>query len=457
MEIGIPEEVKEIIKRFEQNGFEAYAVGGCVRDALLGTDPADWDITTDAEPEKIKKCFPDLRIIETGIKHGTLTLLTGSAQYEVTTYRCDGEYKDCRHPESVSFTPSLEQDLARRDFTFNALAYNGKELVDCFGGVGDLSRGLIRCVGNASDRFSEDALRILRALRFSSVCGFSIEEKTKEAIFSKYRLLEKISAERVFSELQKLLCGRNVYAVLTEFAEIFAFIIPEIAPCIGFDQNNPYHNLSLWEHTAAATSYAPPDSVVRFAMLLHDLGKPLTQTTDENGASHYYGHPEKGAETAQIILKRLKCSNSFINDVTRLVALHDVQLADGKSIKKLMAKYPDDLLQRLFYVKRADISAQSEYMRAARLEQLAEARDCYRKITAERPCLTLRELKVNGHDIIRLGVEPGAKIGFVLNKLLDSVVNGELENDRAVLLEKAERLLDENTTENTNKNTSENT
>lgn len=441
MNIAVPKKVKLIIETLKQNGFEAFAVGGCIRDSLLNKAPHDWDVTTNADTDKIKECFSEYRILETGIKHGTLTLMIDSEAFEITTYRSDGKYSDHRRPDKVTFTSNIKDDLARRDFTVNAIACDGEKIIDCFGGISDIQNRIIRCVGDPAKRFDEDALRILRALRFSAVLGFEIEEKTAKAIRDCRSLLENVSAERIFSELEKLLCGENVYNVLMSFSEMFAFLIPPLAACIDFDQNNPHHSRTLFDHTAYAVSLVKAEPELRFAALLHDLGKPLVRTTDSGGISHYASHQQKSAVLAESVLRGLRCSNKFLSSVSALVISHDTPIESKKTLKKLMLKYGNGFPEKLFEIKKADIAAQSDYKRKEKLAALKRAQRWYEEIKIADECIKITDLKINGFDLINLGCKEGKKVGEILNVLLEAVLGGELENSADALLQAAEELV----------------
>ena len=442
MHIEIPHKVQQIINIFYKNGFEAYAVGGCIRDSLLGITPYDWDITTNAQTDKIKDCFESFHIIETGIKHGTVTLVMDNEQFEITTYRLDGEYTDHRRPDDVVFTTDIYKDLARRDFTINAIACNGNEIIDNFNGIRDLNNKVIRCVGNPDKRFNEDALRILRALRFSAVLNFKIETDTAESIHKNYKLLKNVSSERIFAELKKMLCGRNIYQILINFADVFSFIIPEVSPCLNFNQNNPHHNRTLWDHISASVDNIEPNAELRFVMLLHDLGKPIVMTTDKYGISRFTGHSEKSFEIAQRVLKNLKCSNNFIQTVSVLVLEHDRIFVNKKSIKTFLNKYSEQTFLQILKIREADILAQSDYMRDKKLQNLQDAKGYYAQIKAEDSCFKLSDLQINGDDLIKIGITDGKTIGRVLRGLLDMVISEHISNNRQELLDAAKGILD---------------
>ena len=378
MTIQIPQKVSSIIHTLQQHGHEAYAVGGCVRDSLLGRIPNDWDITTSAKPEEVKALFH--RTIDTGIQHGTVTVMIEKEGFEVTTYRIDGEYTDSRHPKEVIFTPDLKEDLRRRDFTINAMAYNEEQgLVDCFGGREDLEQHIIRCVGNAEERFTEDALRILRALRFAAQLGCSVEEDTMSAIRKLAPTLANISAERIQAELLKMLVSPNPSMMRIVYETgISAVIMPEWDRVMETEQNNPHHKYSVGEHTICALEAVEPQKVYRLAMLFHDFGKPLTKTTDDEGIDHFYGHAEVSAELAETIMRRLKFDNDTMETVCKLVKYHDYRpSAAKKGVRKGMAKTGQTIFPMLFPVMRADAIAQSDHMREEKLAYIDKLEELY--------------------------------------------------------------------------------
>ena len=437
----IPQNITYILDRLEQAGYEAYIVGGCVRDSLMGAQPHDFDITTSALPEETERVFADLRVIETGLKHGTVTVLYEGEPIEITTYRIDGEYADGRHPDEVRFTRSLAEDVARRDFTMNGIAYSPKRgLFDHFDGAEDIRRGIIRCIGDPDKRFGEDALRIMRALRFSSVLGFGIEQATADSLRRNKALLHRVSAERIFTELSKLLCGRNAGAVLREYAEIFAEIIPELAPCIGYEQHSRYHAYPLYEHIVRAVENCPPDVGIRLAMLFHDIGKPLTQSADESGEWHFYGHAEKSAELAEEIMRRFKTSNALRERVCAIIRYHGfVPEKTERFIRRRLAKHGAELFRDIMLAHIADDSAKAEFTK----ERIPEWREIIRmaeEILQRQPCLSTKELAVGGRDIMQL-IPASPRIGETLKYLLDGVVDGRFENRRDVLMKQAELFL----------------
>ncbi len=428
-----------IIKTLEQNGFEAYVVGGCVRDSLIGLNPNDWDICTSAKPEQTKECFHEYHIIETGMQHGTITIMIDHEPYEVTTYRIDGEYLDNRHPNEVQFVNSLKEDLARRDFTINAMAYNPKdELIDYFGGQLDLQNKVIQCVGNSDARFNEDALRIMRALRFASTYDFKIDDATKLSIHRFKSLLTNIADERINSELCKLLCGSGVKYILTHYHDVIGVFIPEILAMAGFEQNNPHHMYNVWEHTVNAIYHASNDTIIRIAVLFHDIGKPHCYTQDEQGIGHFYGHGQISSDMSYDIMKRLKFDNDTVNQVKELVLYHDADIQPrNKHIKRWLNKIGEERLRQLIEVKIADISAQSQLEREERLLLLLEIKACIDEVISQQQCFCLKDLAINGRDLIEIGIHQGTQIGVILNKLMDLVIEEQISNDKDELIEVA--------------------
>lgn len=442
---SMPRAAEQIIERLNQAGFEAYAVGGCVRDSLIGRKPKDWDICTSASPLEVERVFegePSARIVETGLQHGTVTIVVDHLPYEVTTYRADGSYTDHRHPDSVRFVHQLREDLARRDFTVNAMAYHPDEgIQDYFGGKEDLRRGLIRCVGEAEQRFDEDALRILRALRFASVYGFSIEEETGRAIRHLYGTLSHVAPERIWQEMQKLLCGKGVREILMAYPEVICSIFPELSPCIGFLQHNPYHQFSVYEHLVRSTAEIPPETVLRLTMLFHDAGKPQAFFVDERGIGHAYGHAAFSVELAQSAMARLRVDNKTRDRVLLLVKEHDLPLERNRNeLKRRLGKFGEEALLQLLEVQRADALGKGAFEREA-VEQLhLERIALLRELLDEHPCVTLKDLAVNGKDLLSTGIPAGKQIGTTLDALLDQVISGKLPNEREELLAEALRL-----------------
>ncbi len=441
MKIQIPLYVSSVIDKLEDAGFEAYIVGGCVRDALLMKTPFDYDVTTSAKPEEVKVALEGYKIIETGIKHGTVTVLLEGNPIEITTFRCDGEYTDHRRPDSVTLTDKLSEDLCRRDFTVNAMAYSEKRgLIDLYGGKEDLECGIIRAVGDSEKRFEEDALRIMRALRFASTLDFEIEEKTALAIENKSHLLRFVSAERIAVELTKLLCGKAVARILTEYSSVICHIIPELKEAIGLDQKNPHHIYDVYTHIVKVVEATPPVLHLRLAALFHDIAKPKMMTVDEKGVGHFYGHPKESALMARDIMKRLKMDNKTINTVCRLVEIHDVRPeANKKALKKYLAKHPDVDTDDIMSIRRADLAAQNPIYHH-QFEYLAESERIINELKASDCCLSLSQLQVKGNDIAELGAE-GKQIGDVLKRLLRDVVEEKVENEKNALIKRAKRFI----------------
>lgn len=423
------------IKRLQAHGFEAYAVGGCVRDSLLGREPNDWDLTTNALPHETASCFADHRIIETGMKHGTVALLHEGELLEITTYRLDGDYEDNRHPVSVTFSKELRDDLSRRDFTVNAMAYHpDKGVVDCFDGQADLKNGVIRCVGDPQTRFEEDGLRILRAIRFASVLDFSLDPATAKAVHECKYLLLNIASERIREEFCKLLCGKRAAMILREFADVIAVFLPEIAPSFGFDQKSKYHCYDVWEHTLhALEENTDGDLTVRLGVLFHDVGKPASFTEDEKGG-HFPGHAEKSVELTDVVLKRLRFDNATRELILKLVKYHDVPLIpEEKHVKRALLRFGEAGLRALLEIQRCDrLAHHPNYVDLPKYH--SQIPKIVEKILAENACLSLKSLAVKGDDLIALGYKPGREIGEQLQTLLDAVIDGALPNDKDTLL-----------------------
>lgn len=437
--IKLPKHVKYIIETLEQNGYEAYAVGGCVRDSILGREPNDWDITTSADPYEVKKLFS--HTIDTGLQHGTVTIMLEHVGYEVTTYRIDGDYEDSRHPKEVTFTKSLEEDLKRRDFTVNAMAYNDRDgLIDLFHGMDDIQKKVIRCVGNAEERFTEDALRIMRAVRFSAQFGYEIELETKKAIVKLAPNLKNISAERIREELIKLLVSEHPeYIRIAYETGITAQILPELDVCMETKQNTPHHKYTVGEHIIHSLTYVPGDKVLRLAMLMHDIGKPYCITTDETGRDHFKGHAEKSAEMAAVIMHRLKFDNDTLNRVKRLAKYHDWAISLSPPIKKatvrsMISRIGEDLFPDLFTIGDADLLAQSDYFKAEKEEKQQLLKEMYREIIEQGDCLSIKNLAVSGNDLIEHGMKPGKELGQVLQKMLEDVLKHPSSNNKEYLL-----------------------
>ncbi|MCM1244477.1 MAG: CCA tRNA nucleotidyltransferase [Roseburia sp.] len=463
----IPEKVGYILEKLKENHFEGYVVGGCVRDSILGRIPGDWDITTSAKPEEVKRIFR--RTVDTGIEHGTVTVMIGEEGFEVTTYRVDGKYEDHRHPEKVEFTPNLEEDLKRRDFTINAMAYDPEQgLVDLFDGTGDIERKCIRCVGNPAERFLEDALRMLRGIRFAGQLGFDIEKDTLEAIRVCSATLVNVSAERIRVELTKLLLSKEPEklrdAEKTGLCQIF---LPEFSEMFRTEQRNPNHCYPVGEHCIHAVRHVQEisrkvlcsgqgehalspygrefseekvNTILVFSALLHDVGKPACRTTDESGTDHFYGHDVKGSEMAHRILKRLRFDNDTVQTVTRIIRFHERRY-DGnqRALRRFVSKAGADIMPYLFMLQEADILSQSGYNREEKLMRLAEAKRMFADIMEKQQPVCIKELAVTGRDILDLGVMPGPEVGQVLKKLLEIVIEEPEKNDRQLLLTEAEK------------------
>ncbi len=423
------------VAMLKSNGFEAFLIGGSVRDFIMGLPIGDIDITTNATPTQVKEVFKDFRVIETGIKHGTVTVLIDKEPLEITTYRSEGTYSDNRHPDSVQFSKSLSDDVIRRDFTMNAIAYDFTDgFCDLVGGIDDINNKIIRCIGNAETRFREDALRILRALRFSSVLGFTIEENTKDAIHKCKDLLKNISAERIQVEFVKLICGKNAYNVLKDFSDVIAVFIPEIKTCVGFEQKNKHHCYDVYTHTLKAVEKSNPIPVIRLALFFHDIGKPVVAHFDEKGEQHYYGHPKKSAEITERIMTRLRFDNDTKNKVVTLVAFHDSPIMvndnvqpDKKRLKKIMSQIGKDLVSDLIHIKYCDNSAQNpEYFCG---EEFYKATyEMINEIINNQECFSFKDLKINGNDLISMGFK-GKDIGKILNNILDLVIKEKIKNE----------------------------
>lgn len=445
MTMDMPKNVDIAINLLQSAGFEAYAVGGCVRDSLLGKTPNDWDITTSAKPEDMKSVFADFHCIDTGIKHGTVTVVIDGEPLEITTFRLDGEYEDNRHPKSVTFTSDLGADLGRRDFTVNAMAYSKMTgTVDLFGGQNDLKNKIIRCVGDPDRRFNEDALRILRALRFASALDFEIEEKTAQSLLKNRALLGNISEERIEKELLKLVCGKGAKRILTDFAPVLFEILPELQPMYKNSHDNPHHCYDIYEHTLIAVESIDPEPTLRFAMLLHDCGKPAVKKFDENGVAHFYGHQRISAEISAQILARLKVSNKFRDEILFLVSNHDrwELYENTEKMPRYLSKFGLDGVLNLLKVMRADVLAQSPEYRY-RLDQIADAEEIAKNLAAQKPCLSLSELQINGRTLMDIGIPQGRKLGAVLAQLLDEVIDGVTKNTQEALTTRAREIYSE--------------
>lgn len=435
MGISIPEQAERILVRLEAEGHEAYLVGGCVRDLLRGMKPQDFDICTSALPEQTRACFRDCRVVETGLKHGTLTVIEAGIPYEITTYRVDQGYSDGRHPDAVTFVSSLHEDLARRDFTVNAIALdrNG-DLHDPFHGQEDIQAKIIRCVGDPDQRLQEDGLRVMRGLRFASVLSYTIEAETAAALHRNRGMLKRVAAERVRVELCKLLPGGGAAQILREYPDVLLEFWPELEPLMSLEQHNPWHCWDGWEHTLHTIDAAPQDPLLRLTMLLHDIGKPACKTTDGWGIDHFHGHPALGAKMADQMLRSLRFDNDTRLEVTALIAEHDAKLpAEDSAVRRKLNKLGPERYFRLLEVKRADKLGQNQEKAAPELAELPKLRAMAEEILAEGQCLSLRGLAVNGLDVMSMGIPPGRAVGRILNALLDRVLDGEVPNERDAL------------------------
>ncbi|WP_455714164.1 CCA tRNA nucleotidyltransferase [Anaerosporobacter sp.] len=464
MIIQIPDKVKEIIGTLMDHGFEAYAVGGCVRDSILGRLPGDWDITTSAKPEQVKSLFR--RTVDTGIEHGTVTIMLDKEGFEVTTYRIDGEYEDNRHPKNVEFTSNLVEDLKRRDFTINAMAYNDEEgIVDKFNGLDDIERKVIRCVGNAEERFDEDALRILRAIRFAAQLNFAIEADTEVAIEKKREFLRNISAERIRVELEKLLVSKHPEKLIHAYKlGITDIVMPEFDQMMSTPQNSPYHIYGVGEHCIASVQAVQGlfekvpyvedakeedvfcldkklQAILCFTMLLHDCGKPISRKTDEEGVDHFYGHAQESSALAKKILRRLKYDNYTIHTATALIKYHDYPLTTDKvQLRRAANKIGVDLMELLFLVQEADALAHAKAACESRLQSLYQVKEVYRDICEAEDCLSLKDLAVTGKDLMEIGFKQGKILGTVLNQLLQHVLENPEDNSKEILLDYAKSI-----------------
>ena len=435
--IQLPEKVGRIIGTLQEHGYEAYAVGGCIRDSILGREPEDWDITTSAMPEETKALFD--KTFDTGIQHGTITVLLEKEGFEVTTYRIDGKYEDSRHPKEVTFTRNLREDLLRRDFTINAMAYNETDgLVDIFGGLEDLEAGMIRCVGDAKERFKEDALRILRGVRFAAQLGFDIEEDTRQGMKELAWTLQNISAERIQVELVKMITSKRPEMVREAYElGMTRIVLPEFDQLMTTGQETPHHMYSVGEHTLHAMKNIRADKILRLAMLLHDMGKPALKTVDEAGVAHFKKHALESERIAGTVLRRLKFDNDTIRKVTRLVRYHDLRMpATAKSVRRAMNQIGEELFPYYMEVRRADVLAQSMYQREEKIENLDQIEELYRQIVEDGDCVSLKDLAVTGRDLIASGMKPGKEIGEKLEELLKLVIEDPKLNTKEELLKR---------------------
>ena len=444
IQIYIPDVVQDIIQKLNNANYEAYVCGGAVRDSLMNKTPHDWDICTSALPEDVMGIFKNEEIIPTGLQHGTVTLIIDKIPYEITTFRVDGEYTDSRHPDSVEFTTDIVKDLSRRDFTINAMAYHPeKGLIDPFNGCEDIQKKIIRTVGNAEERFREDPLRILRAIRFSLKMKFAIHYHTLFGIKTCYFLLKNISKERITSEINQMIIYSNFHKEFLNNSDIFSLIIPELKDCITFDQNNPYHIYTVYDHISCSLSYAPNDLIVKLALLFHDIGKPKCQHFDDFGVGHFHGHAKISAEIADKRLKELKYDNETRIKVVELISYHDVTFVYTekeikKCVKRWLNKIGEEQFRRLLNIRIADILAQNPEYALNRLNNIYKLLNALEEVLKEKECFTLKDLLINGTDLIDMGIKEGKQIGIILNTLLEKVIDGELENNKEVLLQHVE-------------------
>lgn len=438
----LPEHVAAAIMRLEAAGFETWAVGGCVRDSLRGAPPHDWDLCTAARPEEMRAVFAGARVLETGLKHGTLTLLTEEGPLEITTFRADAGYSDGRHPDTVLFVPEVRADLARRDFTVGAMAWHPQRgLCDPFGGRDDLKNGILRAVGDPDARFQEDALRILRAVRFAAQLGFTVEPRTAAAMHRQTGRLECIAAERVRAELTDTLCGRFAQRALMGFSDIFAAALPELRPMLGCAQQNPHHRYDVWEHSVRAVGQVPAEPVLRWSMLLHDCGKPACKTVDANGVGHFYGHPKASREIAAGILRRLRFSGEDTARILLLVEQHDLPLGDtGRQVRRRLSQIGEARFRDLLAIKKGDAVGQGTHPEDIAWLHAIEKR--LNGVLAAEDCFSLRRLAVDGNDIKTLGLS-GPAVGEMLRALLDAVIEEQAANTREALLALARARMEE--------------
>lgn len=445
--LPVPDHVRQVLRRLHDRGFEGWLVGGCVRDSLLGRTPEDYDIATNAQVRQTVEAFHGFRVIETGIKHGTVTVISDGRPVEITTYRVDGAYSDGRHPDSVRFASDISEDLARRDFTVNAIAYSPEHgFMDFFGGAEDLRRGVIRCVGDPDTRFGEDALRILRALRFAAVLGFDIEADTAAAIHRCKPLLGRIAKERITAETVKLLCGRSPDAVLRAYSDVAAEIIPPLADMFGLEQRNPHHIYDVWEHTLHVLAAVPPEPTMRLAALLHDAGKPRCMTVDEHGVGHFYGHAAVSQEIAADVFRLyLRMDRQTCERVLTLIKYHDQPLPpDRKVMRRRLTAHGEETLRQLLALQRADCRGQAPSLTDERLRALDQAEQIVNELLAENACLSVRDLQISGSDLLGLGTTQGPSVGALLRQLLTEVCNEQLSNTHAALMARAAQLIDDN-------------
>ena len=440
--LDLPAHAARAIAQLEDTGFETWAVGGCVRDSLRGAAPHDWDLCTAARPEQMQAVFAGERVLETGAKHGTLTLLTGGGPLEITTFRADSGYSDGRHPDGVRFVAHIEDDLARRDFTVGAMAWHPERgLCDPFGGLDDLQEGVLRAVGDPDARFQEDALRILRAVRFASQLGFAVEPETAAAMRRQLARLDCVAAERVHAELTGLLCGRFAQRALLAFRDVIGYVLPELTPMFDCDQQNPHHKYDVWEHSVRAAGQVPAEPALRWAMLLHDCGKPACKTVDERGVGHFYGHPKASRAIAEPLLRRLRFSAEETGRILLLVEQHDRPLGDSpKLVRRRLCQIGEARFRDLLALKKGDAVGQGTHPED--VAWLCGIAQLLEEVLAADACFSLRQLAVNGNDMVSLGLS-GPAVGEMLRALLDAVIDGQADNTRDALLLRARARMEE--------------
>ena len=440
--IRLPAHAARAIEQLEGAGFETWAVGGCVRDSLRGATPHDWDLCTAARPEQMKAVFAGKRVLETGLKHGTLTLLTDGGPLEITTFRADGGYSDGRHPDAVRFVGSVEDDLARRDFTVGAIAWHPvRGLCDPYGGLDDLQDGILRAVGDPDARFTEDGLRILRAVRFASQLGFAVEPQTAAAMRRQLGRLDCVAAERVREELTRTLCGRFVQRALLSYRDVLAAVLPELVPMFDCAQQNPHHLYDVWEHSVRAVGQVPAVPALRWAMLLHDCGKPACKTIDEKGVGHFYGHPKVSREIAEQIVQRLRFSGAESARILLLVEQHDRPLGENdKLVRRRLSQIGEARFRDLLAIKKGDAVGQGTHPED--VAWLYGMEQCLDRVLAADACFSLRQLAVNGNDMLALGLS-GPAVGAMLHDLLRAVIDEQADNTRGALLALARARMEE--------------
>lgn len=440
--INIPNKCRFIFEKLQASGFDCYAVGGCVRDSIMNIVPKDWDFTTNATPDEISAIFNDYKLVDIGKKYGTICVVNENDAFEITTFRTDGDYTDNRHPDSVCFSADIRDDLSRRDFTMNSIAYSESTgFVDVYSGFEDIKNRLIRCTGEPVLRFGEDALRILRALRFASVSGFEIETETSKAIFECKDNLKSVHPHRMRKELSGLLMGKYAANILRDYAQVLSVIIPEIVPMFDCAQNNPHHKYDVWNHTLKALENSPQDEVLRLSIFFHDIGKPHTKSTDDKGIDHFKSHQLKSMEIAQSVLRRYGYPTKVVTEVSLLVRYHDERFRrQDESIKRVLSLIGKDLIFSLLTISECDMLGQSEYKRQEKLSNLESVRISTDRILGSDECYTVSQMKINGEDLIRLGYS-GKEIGIILDELLYKIIKGKLNNEYSDLISAA-KLID---------------